>query len=226
MGEGLSLKFKDEYQFKVKYFKTYFNTTVMINDELNKYQWMNPPKRSVLEKNQLIIETEPGTDLWQRTYYGFQNNNAPAFLQSVEGDFTFVVKTEFEESSFQYDQCGLLLYIDNENWLKASVEYENQIYARLGSVVTNLGYSDWATTDISSEISEMWYRISRRGQDFYLENSLDGKNWQQMRMFHMHKTEPKVNVGVYACSPLKSSFNAVFSLFGISSCVWPSYEKH
>lgn len=186
---------------------------------------MNPPKRSVVEKNQLIIETEPGTDLWQRTYYGFQNNNAPAFLQEVEGDFTFTAKTEFEESSFLYDQCGLLLYIDSENWVKASVEYENEKFARLGSVVTNLGYSDWATTDISSEISEMWYRISRRGQDFYLENALNGEDWQQMRMFHLHKTAEKVSVGVYACSPLQSSFNAVFSLFGIIPCVWQLYEN-
>lgn len=197
----------------------------MINNELNRYHWMNPPKRSVVEKNQLIIETEPGTDLWQRTYYGFQNNNAPAFLQEVEGDFTFTAKTEFEESSFLYDQCGLLLYIDSENWVKASVEYENEKFARLGSVVTNLGYSDWATTDISSEISEMWYRISRRGQDFYLENALNGEDWQQMRMFHLHKTAEKVSVGVYACSPLQSSFNAVFSLFGITPCVWQLYEN-
>ncbi len=196
----------------------------MINDELIKYYWLNQPKRSVLELNQLIIETEPGTDLWQRTYYGFQNCNAPAFLQEVEGDFSFVVKTEFEESSFLYDQCGLLLFIDNENWVKAAVEFENEQFSRLGSVVTNLGFSDWATTDIASETSEMWYRVSRRGQDFYLENSADGKNWQQMRMFHLHKVAEKVSVGVYACSPLQSSFNAVFSLFGILPCQWPEYK--
>lgn len=196
----------------------------MINDELNKYYWLNQPKRSVLELNQLIIETEPGTDLWQRTYYGFQNSNAPAFLQEMEGDFSFMVKTEFEESSFLYDQCGLLLFIDNENWVKASVEFENNQFSRLGSVVTNLGYSDWATCNISSETSEMWYRISRRGQDFYLENSSDGKNWQQMRMFHLHKAADKLSVGVYACSPLQSGFNAVFSLFGITPCEWPEYK--
>lgn len=198
----------------------------MINDELNKYHWMNQPKRFVVEKNQLIIETEPGTDMWQRTYYGFQNNNAPAFMQEVEGDFTFVVKTEFEESSFMYDQCGLLLYFDNENWVKASVEYENEKFARLGSVVTNLGYSDWAANDISSEISEMWYRISRRGQDFYLENSVNGHDWYQMRMFHMHIVSTEVKLGVYACSPLKSSFKAVFSDFETSICSWPLYEGH
>lgn len=198
----------------------------MINDELYKYRWLNQPKHFVVEKHRLIIETEPGTDLWQRTYYGFQNSNAPAFLQEVEGDFSFVVKTEFEESSFLYDQCGLLLFIDDENWVKAAVEFENECFSRLGSVVTNLGFSDWATTDIPSEISEMWYRINRRGQDFYLENAVDGKSWQQMRMFHLHKTAEKVSVGVYACSPLKSNFNAVFSEFGTGPCSWAEYKNH
>jgi regulation of enolase protein 1 (concanavalin A-like superfamily) len=197
----------------------------MINNELNLYQWINQPKHFVVEKNRLIIETEPGTDLWQRTYYGFQNNNAPAFLQEITGDFTFVVKTEFEESSFLYDQCGLLMYIDNENWVKVSVEYENEQFARLGSVVTNLGYSDWATTDIPSDISEMFYKLSRRGQDFYIENSIDGINYRQMRMLHMHKISDAVKVGVYACSPLQSSFNAVFSVFGPGPCQWPEYKN-
>lgn len=198
----------------------------MINDELHKYRWMNQPKHFVVEKNRLIIETEPETDLWQRTYYGFQNNNAPSFLQEAEGDFSFVVKTEFEESWFMYDQCGLLLYIDSENWVKVAVEFENDSISRLGSVVTNLGYSDWATTDIPAETSEMWYRLSRRGQDFYIENSGNGKTYRQMRMLHMHKTSEKVQIGVYACSPLKSSFNAVFSEFGTGPCVWPEFKNH
>ena len=197
----------------------------MINNELDNYHWMNQPNRFVIERNQLIIETEPGTDLWQKTYYGFQIDNAPAFMQEMASDFTFVVKTEFEESSFKYDQCGLLVYIDNENWIKVSVEYENEKFARLGSVATNLGYSDWATTDISSGVSEMSYRLSRRGQDFYIENSIDGKIYNQMRMLHMHKKSTAVKVGVYACSPLQSSFNAVFSVFGPSPCQWPEYEN-
>nr|WP_276307057.1 hypothetical protein [Brachyspira sp. G79] len=30
--------------------------------------------------------------------------------------------------------------MDSENWFKASIEYENKDYQRLGSVVTNNGY--------------------------------------------------------------------------------------
>lgn len=41
-----------------------------------------------------------------------------------------------------------IIYLDPENWLKGSVEYENDQFCHLGSVVTNHGWSDWATTEI------------------------------------------------------------------------------
>lgn len=195
----------------------------MKNLTLENFKWINEPKTFVVDENRLVVKTEPGTDLWQRTYYGFQNDNAPAFLTELAGDFSFEVKTEFEDADFMYDQCGVLLYVDNENWVKISLEYENELFSRLGSVVTNLGYSDWATTDVPSGISEMWYRLSRRGDDFYIENSVDGISYRQMRMFHMHKIPAGINVGVYACSPLKSSFNAVFTEFKSGSCLWAEY---
>ena len=53
-----------------------------------------------------------------------------------------------------------VVYLDSENWMKASIEYENEQYQRLGSVVTNHGYSDWATTDIDALVKSMWYRLS------------------------------------------------------------------
>ena len=43
---------------------------------------------------------------------------------------------------------------------------ENNEYQRLGSVVTNKGYSDWATTDVEASIKSMWYRLSRRESDY------------------------------------------------------------
>jgi regulation of enolase protein 1 (concanavalin A-like superfamily) len=133
------------------------------------------------------------------------------------------VKTEFKANGM-YDQCGILLYQDTENWMKASVEAENETISRLGSVVTNLGYSDWATTDIPAETTEVWYRFSRKGQDFYVEYSFDGEQFQQMRMFHIHKPIVGAQVGVYACSPLISSFEAKFSEFKLGPSEWPDYE--
>ena len=195
----------------------------MKSSNLKYYKWLNEPAKYELKGNTLVIETEPGTDLWQRTHYGFQNDNAPGFLTETEGDFTFQVKTQFN-SGFMYDQCGILLYHDSDNWIKVSVEYENEEFARLGSVVTNLGYSDWATTDISASIKEMWYRLSRRSQDFFVESSTDGASFKQMRIFHMHVPLEIVRVGVYACSPLQSSFKATFSEFKIGPCEWGQHD--
>ncbi|MFN2340367.1 MAG: DUF1349 domain-containing protein [Halanaerobium sp.] len=50
----------------------------------------------------------------------------------------------------------MILRLDRENWIKISTEYEDQKISRLGSVVTNPNYSDWATEDISSEINAVW----------------------------------------------------------------------
>lgn len=190
---------------------------------LEEFRWINQPASFKLNSEVLTLETNPKTDLWQRTYYGFRNDNAPGFLREIEGDFTFSVKTNFDYKN-QYDQCGILLYQDSENWVKASIEHENKVIARLGSVVTNLGFSDWATSDIPASVSEMWYRISRRGQDFYVEFSDNGEVYKQMRILHMHLPIAVAKVGIYACSPLESNFKAVFSEFRIGSCQWQLHD--
>ena len=186
--------------------------------------WTRKPKQSVISQDYAELFTEPGTDLWQRTYYGFQNDNAPV-LQTKTSDeyFSFVVKTQFE-SKRRFDQCGIVMYLDSENWLKASVEYENQEYQRLGSVVTNHGYSDWATTDISAEIKDMWYRLSRRKSDYLIEYSTDGIIFKQMRICHMWKGAEEILFGRYACSPENSSFKALFSNMEITECKWLEHK--
>lgn len=187
------------------------------------FDWINKPGTYSLDTSTLSILTNPETDFWQRTFYGFQNDNGHAFLKDMEGDFTFSVKTGFKAVN-QYDQCGIILYHDPQNWVKASVEYEDEDFVRLGSVVTNLGYSDWASTDIPADVNTMWYRLSRRGQDFRIEYSADGEHFLQMRIFHLHVPLPIARAGVYACSPLKSSFRAVFSHFELGTCKWPEHH--
>ena len=189
---------------------------------LSDFQWIRPPKKYHITKDGVEIITDPHTDLWQRTYYGFRNDNAPVLqISSKEQYFSFTVKTQFD-SKRRFDQCGIAVYLDSENWLKASVEYENETVQRLGSVVTNHGYSDWATTDISSDIKSMWYRFSRRNSDYCIECSEDGIHYVQMRIFHMWEGAEKITYGIYACSPTEGSYQAVFSNMQITECQWKS----
>lgn len=193
--------------------------------DFSKFQWTREPGDYRVTDDTVEIVTKPHTDLWQRTYYHFRNDNAPVFqMETEEKYFSFVVKTEFEESHHRFDQCGIVMYLDSENWLKASVEYENETYQHLGSVVTNGGYSDWATTVIGADIKSMWYRFSRREDDYCIECSEDGIHFRQMRICHMHKGNGSIQFGIYACSPEESSFKAVFSGMHLTECQWKAHD--
>ena len=185
-------------------------------------EWVRKPNNVTLSDDRIEIITESGTDLWQRTYYGFTNDNAPVLqAQTDEKYFSFIVKTQFA-SKDRFNQCGVAMYLDSDNWFKASIEYEDENYQRLGSVVTNNGYSDWATTDISSDIKEMWYRFSRRESDFCIECSRDGKDFKQMRIFHMFAGAESIKFGIYAASPTTGPFKAVFTDMTVTECQWRS----
>lgn len=192
--------------------------------DVNKLEWTREPLGFDISPEKIEIITKPHTDLWQRTYYHFRNDNAPVLQMSAEEKyFSFVVKTAFE-SKHRFDQCGIVVYLDSENWLKGSIEYENETFQHLGSVVTNNGYSDWATTEISASIKAMWYRLSRREDDFCIECSADGKIYQQMRICHLSKAANRISFGIYACSPENSSFKATFSNMEITECQWLAHN--
>jgi regulation of enolase protein 1 (concanavalin A-like superfamily) len=200
-------------------------------------KWLNQPRLSEITDQSVKITTEPNTDLWQRSYYGFRNDNAPALLLESEINFSFTAKVTFEYRA-RFDQCGLIIYLNSDNWFKTSIEYENEDISRLGSVVTNLGYSDWATTDIPSTTA-IWFRLSRRGPDFLIESSPEGVDFKQMRIFHLHclgetsaemarldppaPPEQPLQFGFYAGSPLNSSFKAIFDNFKFDNCLWMAH---
>ena len=197
-------------------------------------RWINPPKKFRLGTSDVTLQTESGTDFWQRTFYGFRNSNAPAFLFDRSDNFTFLVSIECEYSTL-FDQAGIIIWIDENNWIKASLEYENEEFSRLGAVVTNAGYSDWSTRN-SPAVPRIEFRVSRRGPDFLIE-ARTGSDWEQLRIAHLSalgETTPEtgttpsaallpgptVGVGIYACSPGDSHFEANFQQLTFSPSIW------
>jgi regulation of enolase protein 1 (concanavalin A-like superfamily) len=192
---------------------------------VNDMVWTRSPLKCEVVDGAIEVTTAPHTDLWQRTYYHFRNDNAPVLqMRTSERFFSFVVKTDFLQSHHRFDQCGIVMYLDSENWLKASVEYENEQFQHLGSIVTNGGYSDWATTAIPANVKTMWYRFSRREDDYCIESSTDGVHFSQMRICHMQAGKGEIRFGIYACSPEDSSFTALFSDMKITACAWHAHD--
>ena len=196
----------------------------MFKFDVSKLEWTREPENFSISKDKIEIITKPHSDLWQRTYYHFRNDNAPVLqMKTDEKFFSFIVKTEFE-SKHRFDQCGVVMYLDSDNWVKGSIEYENEEFQHLGSVVTNNGYSDWATTEIDASIKSMWYRFSRREDDYCIECSTDGVKFAQMRVCHMWNGGGEIQFGIYACSPEDSSFKATFTNMQVTECQWLAHD--
>ena len=67
--------------------------------EFKNPQWTRQPMDFELRDDSIEIITAPHTDLWQRTYYHFRNDNAPVLQVSTqEKYFSFTVKTTFESN--------------------------------------------------------------------------------------------------------------------------------
>ena len=174
-------------------------------------RWHNPPPDWSPGRDGLVVRTAAGTDFWQGTHYGFRVDNGHLFAARVEGDF--VLETEVVAAPVhQYDQAGLMVRLSERCWLKTSVEAEPGEPSRLGSVVTNAGWSDWSPRistptwpATSPSGSPARCRLPGRGRD-----RADGR-WSQIRLGRLHEDEGgPVLAGLYACSPKGEGFAATF----------------
>ena len=179
-----------------------------------KLQWYCEPASWKIENGKLLVATDADTDFWQKTHYGFQVDNGH-FLYT-ETDLDFVLETEVDYDFVnQYDQAGLMVRNSKESWVKTAIEFEPDESNKLGAVVTNHGYSDWSTQDVSKSLTRLKLKIIRKGSDYIIQFFHEGQNeWSQMRMFHL-AGDAMVKAGLYCCSPKKSGFIASFSYLTI-----------
>ena len=68
-------------------------TNKVMTLNINEFKWTREPESCTIKGDTIEVVTKPGTDLWQRTYYHFRNDNAPVFqMETEEKFFSFVVK--------------------------------------------------------------------------------------------------------------------------------------
>jgi uncharacterized protein len=184
-------------------------------------QWWNPPRRAELRESRLVVSTRGGTDLWQRTHYGFRRDDAHCLLVDWHGGDFLLTTTVRVQPVHQYDQAGLIVRLSGDCWLKTSVEYEVNRPNRLGAVVTNAGWSDWSTQDVPQSVRAIQLRVRRTGADYIVEAApitidaapIEGGEsaWSQIRLAHLADDRGgPVQCGLYACSPKDEGFVAEF----------------
>lgn len=181
---------------------------------VKKMKWLYEPAKWEIRDKEVYVETDRITDFWQRTHYGFRNDNAHMLYIETDKNFTMTTKVKFNPIN-QFDQCGLAVRIDEDNWLKTSIEYELDNPPKLGAVVTNLGYSDWSTEELDTKVNEAEFRIIREGKDYKVEINVLNRGWRQVRICHLHSNEMKVKCGMYCCSPIDNGYKVMFKEFKI-----------
>lgn len=181
--------------------------------DLSRFAWINQPEEFAIHGDTLEFTTAAKTDLWMHTMNGTDLVNAPMLVTETSvKEFTFQVKTDFSDARDLYEQCGMVVYIDENNWFKSSVEKWDDQTGLLGSVCNQDGHSDWAPSPISSKHKKVWYRLARKGCDFIVESSLDNKTYNILRFFHLNGADEAIKIGFYACSPGENGgFKAVFT---------------
>lgn len=177
------------------------------------YKWINEPDEVSLGES-LTFQTAPDTDFWRNTHYGFNRMTAHALVTDVASK-RFICRATIEmDPSHTYDQAGILLYVNDEHWLKTSVEYIPDGPSHLGAVVTSFGYSDWSTRDFPNDAirEPLTFELAYTDGDVEVFFEFEGGTREQLRIAHLHDVST-LRIGPYACSPdpKASGFNVTIS---------------
>lgn len=174
---------------------------------LDGYSWLNEPAEWAAEAGGVRLVTDFGTDFWQHTFYGFRRDNGHALLRPVKGDFTAaaVISGGYEHL---YDQAGLMLRIDAQNWIKTGIEYTDGMMHF--SVVVTREASDWSVIPLPDATPDdvLHVRLTRHGDAVRVQYAIAGRDWQMARLAPFSAADAQV--GVMACSPERSGFEARF----------------
>ena len=181
---------------------------------LENFEWMNEPENVRFEDNSMIVYAKSGTDFWQSVHRGFHKDDGHFFFSRQEGDFIITLKWSFEKLN-KFSQCGLMLRVDERNWLKVSLMNESFETDTLVSAVTTNGHSDLVEFSLPHKVNDIWFRLQRTDDDYMLFYSLDGVAFKRLRIFYLQSYE-EVKVGAYIANPGDKEFDAELSniMFG------------
>lgn len=174
-------------------------------------EWYNEPPAWDVQENTIQVTSGAKTDFWRETHYGFIRDNGHFFYQPVKGDFMVEVKVSGEYQEL-YDQAGIMLRLDQANWLKCGIEYVNGIQ-QVSAVVTR-DYSDWSVVPMPQNPDSLWMHVTRRGTAIEVQYSLDGEQYTMLRLAYLTPVET-LNVGLMCASPDGNGFSMTFEGFKI-----------
>lgn len=178
---------------------------------LEKMNWFNEPSQWNISDNELSMSVTPKSDYWRISHYGFTVDDAPFYYAEYGGEFEAKVKVSGDYKE-RFDQAGMMIRIDHENYIKAGIEYVDGKY-NLSTVVTH-HTSDWIVITLDKPIEAVWIKAVRRLDAIEIFYSFDDKEYILMRNAWMEANRP-VKVGLMSACPDGDGFKVTFSDFSV-----------
>lgn len=186
-------------------------TASTYGQKLEKMQWFNEPEKWEIKNNALNMFVTPQSDYWRISHYGFTVDDAPFYFCTYGGEFEVKVKITGDYKA-RFDQMGLMLRTDHQNYIKTGIEFVDGKY-NLSTVVTH-GKSDWSVTPMEKTPDFLWIKAVRRLDAVEIFYSLNDKEYHMLRNAPLEDNRP-VMVGLMAASPDGKGFNAKFENFEV-----------
>ena len=178
---------------------------------LEKMTWFNEPSQWEIKDKKLTMMVTPQSDYWRISHYGFTVDDAPFYYSTYGGEFETKVKITGDYKA-RFDQMGLMLRIDAQNYIKAGVEFVDGKF-NLSTVVTHKT-SDWSVITLEKAPPFVWIKAVRRLDAVEVFYSFDDKEYIMMRNAYLQDNTP-VQVGLMAACPDGNGFKAIFENFTV-----------
>lgn len=178
---------------------------------LEKMQWFNEPSQWEIKDKKLTLFATPQSDYWRIAHYGFTVDDAPFLYTTYGSEFEAKVKITGDYRE-RYDQAGMMIRIDHENYIKTGIEYVDGKY-NLSAVVTH-HTSDWSVITLDRAVPFIWIKAVRRLDAVEIYYSYDDQTYTLMRIAWL-QDNTTVQVGLMAASPDGQGFQASFEHFQV-----------
>lgn len=173
---------------------------------LERGTWLNPPLLVLQRDNKLLVSAKENSDFWRTTSYGFVHDSGHGLLNDFPQN-SAVELTWLLNYREQFDQAGLLVWANDENWTKAGIEFADGA-PQLGAVVTKT-VSDWSVAPVPEWMGrEVQLRVSRSGDALTIRAKCES-DWKLVRLAPL---DPALDwkVGLHLASPSRAGLTVEF----------------
>jgi uncharacterized protein len=169
--------------------------------------WLNPPVKATQEKSNLKVTTIHESDFWRNTSYGFVHDSGHALLRDFPVNSSMEVTFVLDYSG-QFDQAGIIVYSDNQHWIKAGVESADS-FPQVGAVVTSVN-SDWSLAPVPGWMGKLVTVRASRTTDALTIRARCGEDDQLIRLAPIDASL-SWSAGPHCASPISNSLEVTFT---------------